>query len=58
MIKVLTKIAKQSEWLVRRLHGESNGGFEDCSKVTKIAGSVRVQLLCDPAPSVESTRQR
>jgi ferredoxin-NADP reductase len=43
MIKALTKIAQRSEWLVRRLHGESNGGFEDCSKVAKIAGSVRMQ---------------
>jgi hypothetical protein len=31
MIKALTKIAKQSEWLVRRLHGESNVCFEECT---------------------------
>jgi hypothetical protein len=31
MIKALTKIARRSERLVRRLHGESNGGFEECT---------------------------
>jgi hypothetical protein len=31
MIKALTKIAQRSERLVRRLHGESNGGFEECT---------------------------
>ena len=31
MLKDLSKIAKQSEWLVRRLHGESNVCFEVCT---------------------------
>jgi hypothetical protein len=45
-------------WLVRRLHGESNGGFEDGTEAAKIAGSVRVQATRNGPTSGLSIHRR